>query len=255
MSNIQKFVLLILGIIAIAGVVIFSIVRDAFVNKPDYQVSVIGRGEVNFVPDLATIRVGVTTFKFDTAVKAINDNNDKITKIVTAVKALGIKPEDIQTTNYNLQPQYDYSNNQTNITGYNATQEVVVKVRDIDKDVSKINQVLNASTTNGANQVLGIVFDSSLLEDYKEQARIKAIESAKSKADELAKATGVKMGKVIGWWENVIQSPDNPNNAYYGDVGGKGGIGGGAGATPTSADVQSGTMRVVIEMNLNYKVK
>lgn len=253
MSNVQKFVLLILGIVALVGVVTVSVLRDRFVNRPDYQVSVVGRGTVDFVPDIANVSLGVTSFKFTTAQEAINDSNGKITKIIAAIKALGVKSEDIQTTNYSLQPQYDYSNNTTSITGYNVTQTVTVKVTGIDADANKVNQVLNAGTTNGANQVLGIVFDTSKLEDYKEQARLQAIASAKSKAGDLAKATGVRLGKAIGWWENVVQSPDN-QGGYDSMATGKGGVGGGGGAG-APANVETGTMQVIIEVNLNYKVR
>lgn len=244
-----KITLWIIAILALAGVVTVSIIRDRIVNPIQNQVSVVGQGRVSYQPDIANVTLGVQIDKVAKAEDALNQLNDKVNKIVTAVKAVGIAQEDIQTQNYSLSPQYDYVNNVSSLAGYNANQQLIIKVRKINENQDLLSKVIAEATKVGANQVNGIAFDVSNIEDLKQQARVKAINDAKSKAGSLAEASGVGLGKIIGWWENVVQAPGIGNTTY---ADGKGGMGAGGGVTPT---VPTGTQEVVIEINLNYRVK
>ncbi len=91
----------------------------------------------------------------------------------------------------------------------------------------------------------GIAFDVSKLEELKQEARIKAIADAKKKAQSIALALGVKLGNIVGWWENPIQVPGT-TGPYYLD--GKGGEGD-QNAVPT------GLHEIIIEVGVNYKIR
>jgi uncharacterized protein YggE len=244
-----KYTLTLLVILGIIAIVIVSILRDRIVNQQQNQVSVTGQGKISYQPDIATITLGVQVDKASTAEAALNQMNDKINKIIAAVGALGIKKEDVTTAAYTLSPQYDYANNVTTVSGYNANQKLAIKVYNIQQDKEIASKIISAAGQAGTNQVLGVDFSISNINDLKQQARILAIQDAKSKSAGLAKAAGVKLGKIEGWYENIIQPiGDQSASAGYG------GMDTAFKAAP-SPQVPSGTQDVIVEVSLNYEVK
>lgn len=252
-GGVAKVAIAIILILAIAAVAIISIVRDRIVNYPQNQVSIVGQGKVSYQPDIAMIALGVQIDKAAKADEALNQLNGKIKNIVSAINGAGVASEDIVTQNYSLSSQYDYADNISTLSGYNANQQIVVKVREIRNNPDKVSQVIAAATKAGINQVLGISFDVSNLEDLKQEARTEAIADANAKAGKLAGAAGVELGKIVGWWENYVQGPGVNNNSYYGGSD-KGGLGG-AGGSSASATIPTGSQEIIMEMNLSYKLK
>jgi uncharacterized protein YggE len=247
--SLSKVILTALAMVLLAGIVVAAILRDRLVNQPQWQVSVIGQGKVAYQPDIANVTLGVQIDRVAKADEALNQLNDKINKIVVALKAAGINDNNIQTQNYSLFPQYDYPAGGTaQLSGYSANQQLIIKVDDIDKASSKVSKVISEATRLGANQVIGVTFDVTNLDDLKQEARVKAIDDAKNKAGRLANAANVRLGKVVGWWENFLQAPGLPYYGYYAE--GKGGAVGGAAPV-----VPSGSQEIVVEVNLNYQVK
>jgi len=239
-----KFILILLGMILVAGVVVLAIIRDRIVNYPQNQVSVVGQGRVSYEPDIANVTLGVQIDKVAKAEEALKQLNERMDKIVAALKAKGIAAEDIKTQNYSLLPQYDYNNGVASTSGFNANEQLVVKVKDIKTDSNKLSQIVEEASRAGANQIVGITFDLSNLEALKQQARLAAITDAKSKAGILAAAAGVQLGDIIGWWENVVQAP-YLSSSYSSGMGG-------GGSAPV---VPGGSQEIVVEINLNYRVK
>lgn len=259
----MHWVLKLVAMLLLAGIVGLAILRDRFVTNPMWQVSIVGRGEVSYQPDTAKINIGVTVDRAATAEAALKQLNDSMAKVVGAITGAGIDKKDIQTLNYNLSPQYDYVYppieppgsttpvpGKNVLTGYNADQSLLVTIRDLSEDKGLVAKVIAAAGQAGSNQINSISFESSKINSLKDEARLKAIADAKSKSASLAGAAGVKLGKVIGWWENVVQGPDM-YNSYYG---GKGGVMMDAGAV-TPPTVPSGEYKLILEMNLNYEVK
>ena len=248
-----KSVITVVIVLAITGIAMVSILRDRIVNQPQNQVTIIGQGKVAYQPDIANVTLGVQIDKVAKADDALNQLNDKINKIIAAIKVLGVDPADIQTENLSLSPQYDYNNSVSALSGYSANQQLIVKIKNIKDDQTQLSKIIAEASKAGANQILGIAFDVSNLEDLKQQARIGAIADAQGKASRLAEAAHVRLGDIVGWWENVVQAPGGNNPLYSGD---KGGVGGGAGAgnvsTPT---IPNGSQEVIVEMNLSYKLK
>jgi uncharacterized protein len=245
-----KYIFITLAILAITAIVIVSILRERIVNQQQNQVSVTGQGKVSYSPDVATVTLGVQVDKAATGEAALNQMNDKINKIIAAVEALGIKKEDVTTQAYTLNPQYDYVNSAATVAGYNANQRLAIKVSDIQQNTEMVSKVIAAASSAGTNQVTGIDFTVSNPNDLKQQARILAIQDAKAKAADLANAAGVKLGKVEGWFENVIQPIDTQSSMGYGGSD----MALSSKAVP-SPQVPSGTQDIIIEINLNYDVK
>jgi uncharacterized protein YggE len=161
---------------------------------------------------------------------------------------LGIKKEDIQTQAYALNPQYDYKDNVTTIAGYGANQRLAIKISDILSNREIVNQVVASAGSTAANQVVGIEFSVSNMNDLKQQAKIAAISDAKSKSSGLAKAAGIKLGKVENWYENEVQSPEFPlANMGYG--------GSDVASAKSTPQIPAGTQEIIMEIGLTYEVR
>lgn len=236
----------IIAIIVFGAIVIVSIIRDRIVQVPQWTVSVSGEGRVKYAADLAYVTLGVQVDKATTAQEALNRLNTSIVKAVEAIKRTGIPGEDIQTQNYSLFPQYDYRDSIQTLSGYSANQQLKVTVRGVDRGTDAISAVIAAAANEGVNQVVNLQFSTSKLSELKEQARLMAIADAKSKAGDIAQAAGVKLGDVVGWWENAVGVP----MPYYSESAGYGGAGGAA--SPT---IPNGGQEIILEVSLNYKIK
>ena len=244
----NKTAVIIVGLVLLTAIIITAILRDRIVNQQFKNVTVTGQGKVSYTPDIAIVTLGVQIDKVAKPEEALNQLNAKVASIVKEVKASGISPEDIQTQNYSLYPQYDYKDNVSAVSGYDANEQLVVKVNAYDKDPTKLSRVIAAASRAGANQVNNLSFDASNMNDLKQQARIKAIEDAKTKSSALAATAGVELKDITGWYENLINPVPLYNTADYG----KGGMGAGAIATPSAP---AGDRDVIIEIGVTYNIK
>jgi uncharacterized protein len=249
-----KTVLVFLGIILLAGIIIVSILRDRIVNQNQNQITVMGRGEVEYKPDVANINLGIQVDRVATSEAALSQMNEKMNQIVIGLKALGIPEEDIKTQQYNLFPQYDYKNGTSVVSGYSANQQLLVKVRNINEGNDLVGKAVSVASQAGANQVQGINFEVSDISGLKQQARILAIQDARKKSESLAQAAGIeRLKKVVGWYENPIDSPSGLDQVAVGGYS--------AGPAPSkealtapSPNVPNGNQKIVIEVGLNYEV-
>ncbi|NUM25838.1 MAG: SIMPL domain-containing protein [Candidatus Buchananbacteria bacterium] len=244
----QKLALLLVGMILLTGVISLALLRDRIVNWPQWTVTVTGQGKVSYQPDTAVVYLGVRVEKAISAERALTQVNNSIDKVLTAVKELNIPEADIQTQNYSLYPQYDYIDGVSVLSGYTASEQLVVKVRNLKDQPNLVADLVAKATAAGANQVDGISFEASDIEVLKQQARLMAIQDAKNRAGALATAADVKLGKVVGWWDNVVQGPITGQPYYYD---GKGGMGAGGAV----GQVPNGQQEIIIEVGVNYRVK
>ena len=247
-SNVGRAAIIIIGLLVLGAIVSFAILRDRFVNQQWRTVTVTGQGRISYNPDLAIVTLGVQIDKIAKPDEALNQLNSKVAGIVSALQSAGIASEDIQTQNYSLYPQYDYINNASKVTGYNANQQLVVKISGYDKDQSRLSQAIAAASKAGANQVNSLTFDSSQMNDLKQQARLAAISDAKDKSAALAETAGVELKEIVGWYENYI----NPTPVYSTMDYAHGGMGAGGEVSPQTP---AGERAVVIEIGVNYNIK
>jgi len=239
--------------VLLSGIIIASILRDWFVNDYQSQVSVTGQGKVSYQPDEANINLGIQVDKAPTAEIALKQLNEKMTKVVAAVKAAGIPEEDIKTRDYNLSPSYDYNQGRDFVSGYDARQSLAVKVKNIDKNKELVSQVVAAANGAGVNNINSINFGVSDLNSIKQQARVKAIQDAKSKADELFKAAGVKPKKITGWYENEAGGMGGAQPVAEGSM--LSAAKNDRGGASVSPEIPSGNQEMIVEIGVNYEVK
>ena len=194
-------------------------------------VTVTGEATVAVAPDTAMIRIGVTS-QDKTAREAGEANAKQMTAVLAAIKDAGIADRDIQTSRLSLQPQYDPNKAGTaRLTGFQATNQVTVRIRDIDK----LPAVLDRAIAAGANEMSGIEFVVSEQSKLLDQARDDAIADARRKAEIYAKAAGVKLGRVISITEEGSTPTPRPMQTMR------------AGAVPVAPGEQ--TLRAVVTVS------
>jgi len=173
-------------------------------NNPQPTVDVTGEGVVRVVPDEVTINVGVENTGKN--VKELKSENDRIVdEVFATVKRMGIDEKDVQTEYIRLSKNYEYN---TKTYNYAANQSISIKVKDLKKYESLINGLMDS----GINRIDGISFTSSSMAALESQARKKAVENAKMKAQEYTQVLNQTIGKAISISE--FRAINNPQPMY-----------------------------------------
>lgn len=152
-----------------------------------------GRGEVQATPDIAVIDLGVQA-QANTVEDAQAMASQAMQDVMAALEANGIDDKDIKTTGYNVwqQTRWDPDNQVEVVTGYQVSNNIEVKVRDVDMAGAVIDAVVRAG--GDFIRVSGIYFEVDDPSGYLEQAREKAVADARAKAEQLADLAGVTLG-------------------------------------------------------------
>lgn len=168
--------------------------------------SVSAQAQSTRVPDVATLSAGVVTQAAD-ANAAMRANATQMETVMAAIKAAGIAERDIQTSGINLNPQYKYVENQNpTIIGYQASNTVNLKVRDI----ARLGKVLDALVASGANQVNGPSFEIDQPEPAYDEARRSALDKAQARAAMYAKTLGLRVRRIVSISEGGSFNPPVP---------------------------------------------
>lgn len=172
-------------------------------------ITVSGTGDVFAVPDTATFSYSVMATEKDVTT-AQTKVNTKGNDIIAYLKGQGVDEKDIQTTDYSVNPHYEWNSavcpagssycppGRQTLTGYDVSETVTVKV----KDTTKAGTLLSGIGSKGATNISGLSFTVDNETALEAQARTKAIDDARTKADELAKELGVSIVRVVGFSEN-----------------------------------------------------
>ena len=257
----------VLSAILVAGVVIFLLAsigyqQSSLSQQDQNQITVSGEGKVYAKPDVALVSFGVTS-SGTTVAGVTSKNTAQMNAVIDAIKKLGVADKDIQTTNYSLTPVY--SNNYivpapipmtsssavsgaiirtgSALTGYTLEQDVQVKIRDF----TKIGDIISGATLNGSNIVGALQFSIDNPEQFHDQARAAAILQAKTNASNLAKESGIGLGKIINVYENNYVVPMVYNSAVK--------AGGGTTESAPTPTVQPGQQEIDVTINLTYQVR
>ncbi|MEM6652994.1 MAG: SIMPL domain-containing protein [Pseudomonadota bacterium] len=164
--------------------------------QPETTLTLSAEGAVKRAPDIAFMNAGVET-QGETAQAAMQANAEAMNGVFEALAAANIDRSDMQTSNFSVQPQYDYSNRSSGqgprLTGYRASNQVTVKVRDLDS----LGETMDALVGAGGNTFSGLTF---ALEDDRaamDAARELAMKSAIARAELYAAASGYELARVV----------------------------------------------------------
>ena len=190
--------------------------HDRYGDEDRNTITVSGHGEVQAVPNIATVYFTVESSK-TTQKESSDEVNTKAKQVIDFLKSNGVAEKDIKTENYNSYPKYSNptpcpvyydrvmppcNQGESKIIGYTVSQSVTVKVRKVD-DASKIIDGINKiGVTNMSGPTLSIDDEDGL----KAEARKEAINNAKAKAKVLSRDLGVRLGKISSF---------NENSSYY----------------------------------------
>lgn len=238
-------ILLAYSIVFVATLIRNNIQKFYYIGKADKQermITVQGQGKVTVTPDIAVITMGMVSNK-ETVSEAQKTNSEVMNKLLGRLKELGVNSKDIQTKNYNIYQQFDYTDAEGRVPkGYEVSQDVAIKIRDL----TKVSQVVALAGEVGANVVSGLNFTIDDPEVYKNKAREMAIKNVGEKQMQLARFLDVRFIDIVSYNE---YSPDNQYPMYEAKV--MSGMGGGV----PSPNVEAGSQDVVLNVDVTFSVK
>lgn len=191
--------------------------------------------------DIATVDIGVTKTA-SAASDAQTEAIDAMNALTVAMKDLGIVADDLQTSSYNVYPQYDYERSPAVIVGYEASQTLTVKIRESEL----VNTVLSKAGELGATNIGSLRFEADDDTAALNAARTEAIAKARAQAEATAEAMGATLGDIVSYSESVGGS-EYPYYRSYLEVSDRA-VGA---AVP---DIQMGQSEVQIYVYLNYAI-
>ncbi len=205
-----------------------------------------GEGKVTAVPDIATLRLGIEAQKA-TVAEAQADAAVAMDSVMTALKDNGVAEKDIQTQYFSVDKvtRWDDKTSEEIVIGYKVTNMVTAKIRDVEGAGSIIDVVVAAG--GDLVRVDNIYFSIDDPSVYQEEARQKAVADAKAKAENMARLSGVGLGKPTYISENISM----PSPIYYAR-------GATAEAVPAPAPVETpisaGEMEVAVTVQVAYAI-
>lgn len=204
-------ILILVGVVLALGAYTKVTLREAKYGQYGMSsINVSGQGEVVAKPDIGQFTFSVMAEATDAAT-AQSDSATKINDILAYLSAAGVADEDVKTTSYYLNPKYSYQERicaagvsycppgDRVLDGYEVSQAVTVKVRDLNTAGDLISGVGERGATN-VSQLQFTIDDESVLQ---EEARSKAVADAKEKAAKLADDLGVKIVRFMGYYEET----------------------------------------------------
>lgn len=247
----RKLLMTFVGILLVYIIVYLGVLMRNNLKEYDYighmakterMINVGAQGKVTVKPDIAKVTMGMTN-KAATVAEAQKQNTEVMNKLLDRVKAIGIATEDIQTTNYNIYPSYNWTEeNGSVIDGYEVNQNVSIKVRDL----SKANEVLGLAAEVGATNAGGLEFTVDDRDTYLAQARENALKKIAEKVKALSSSLGVRMTEVVSYNEYEVDQSGYMKDAMYG-------LGS---ASPSAAPtLESGTTEVLMQVDVTFAIK
>lgn len=223
-----------------------AIKQSRYIGRPATErdtIEIQGEGKVTAVPDIGQITVSIVTENKEVN-KAMEENTTKFNQLIEALKRAGIESKDMVTSAYNVYPKYDWSGERQTLIGYEVSQSLTVKIRQLDKSGS----IIALAGQSGANQVSGLNFTIDDPEALREEAREKALANAQEKARVLARQAGVNLGKIVSFSESSSQPTPYP--VFY-DRAVSEGFGGDAMSAPS---IEPGSQDVYVYVTVEYEI-
>lgn len=203
--------------------------------------NVTGQGVVYLAPDIAYINIGVHT-ENPSASDAVAENTLQTQQVIETLRKNGIDPKDIQTSNFSIFLNYNYTPEGTRGDSFYVVENMVmVTVRDL----TKIGSLLDAVVKAGANNIYGIQFDIADKTEAAKKAREAAFKDAQKQAQEVAQLSGVTLGNI----QSISFSESFPTPLFLG------GKGGGPAMAAAEAPVQPGQLSVMVTVSVTYEIK
>jgi uncharacterized protein YggE len=204
---------------------------------------VTGEGEASVAPDMALLSLTVMR-EAATAREALDANNAAMTDVTEAIKQFGIADRDLQTAGLQIMPRYDYTNKpdgtqEAKLVAYQVTNTLSVRVRDL----VKTGEILDKAVSLGVNEGGNITFANDDPSAVITEARKKAVAEATAKANTLAEAAGVKLGRVVEISDQAYSAQPMPIEAKAFD------------RVAAAVPIQAGENSYRVQVNMIFELK
>ncbi|PIR76672.1 MAG: hypothetical protein COU32_00755 [Candidatus Magasanikbacteria bacterium CG10_big_fil_rev_8_21_14_0_10_42_10] len=211
-------------------------------DRTERTITLDATAKVTATPDIAMTTIGMVATGM-TVAEAQEANTQVMNTLTAKLTELGVPSADMQTSNYNIYPQYNYTSDAGRVLeGYEVNQSVTIKIRDL----SKANHVLSLAGDVGANTVSGLQFTIDDKDVYREEARMEALKKVYQKAQALSQALGVRIVSIVSYGEYDVGNA----GAYMYDKAAYG-----LGGADTSPDVQAGSTDVEMSVNVTFEIR
>ena len=210
-------------------------------NEHDKGIRVSGIGRTVAKPNMASTSIGVEAVGSTLQQAKIKSNNAMET-IIDKIKSLGVADKDIQTRSYHVTTLTDSSSvsKAPKVTGYRINNQVNVKIRNL----ADVGPLLDAVVALGANDISGISFEIDDPTHYQGQARQLAVKDACEKAGQLARASGIVLGKVLSISESGASGRSNGYRAFSMSE-----------MANAAVPVQTGEMEIVVQVDMLFDIQ
>lgn len=252
------FTLALVGVVtALAAYTHLTLKEAKSVFTGEANISVTGKGEVLAKPDIGTFSFAVRSEGEDAA-SAQEQSAEAVNAILSYLEGEEVEEKDIKTQNYNLNPKYRYEERvcaagsfcppgERIIDGYEVSQNVMVKVRDLDKAGDLISGVGERGATNISSLQFTIDDEDALMAE----ARAQAVADAREKADVLADSLGMRVSRIVGYWEENHNYYGMENRAATMEMS----MDGMGGSAPTAPSLPTGENTVTAQVNISFELK
>ncbi len=257
-------------ILALSGALLLLAIFATYLKEYKYigrdlnaqtTITVSGDGDAYASPDIATITYTITQ-EAKTVAEARKTVDTKMKSIHQFLSKSGVEDKDIKA-NYSFNPKYEWQEKRIEclaypcvqppgkqvLIGYEVSEQVVVTIRDIDKDADKAGTIVGGLADNGATNLSGPNFTVEHQDAVEAQARESAIAKAKAKADQLAKDLGVSIVRIVSFNEG-----SNYPMMYRGGLEMKA-MSADAGAQPEAANIPAGQNKYTSNVTIVYEIK
>ena len=175
-------------------------------DSPQSGIWVTGMGQVTSAPDISTLNGGVEAVA-ETVAEARGEAAEAMDAIMDALAALGVEDKDIQTTSFNIYPEYQYDRekDRSELVGYRVNNQIAVTIRDLEQVGAVIDDMVEAG--GDLARFNGIRFGLDDPKSLETEARKLAVEDMTAKATELAENAGVSLGDLVYISESFGASP------------------------------------------------
>lgn len=177
-------------------------------STPGGRLSVSATGSAQAAPDMAIVTLSVI-HEAETAGEALAKNTAAMTDIMSWLTDIGVAERDLQTSRFSIDPRYNHhqSNNgeyrAPTIAGYLVSNALTVRVRELES----LGTLLDHSVQLGVNQGGDIRFTNDDITSIMAEARVSAMLAAKAKAETLAGAAGLELGRILEITESSQINP------------------------------------------------
>lgn len=219
---------------------IFMFAGTASLAEDRRVIALSATAEISAEPDIASFSAGVTT-QAPTAAAAAEENAAALGSVLEALTELGIPPEDLRTNRFTIQPVYQRQQQRDElpvIGGYRVQNTLFVRLRDAEMLGTALDTALKA----GANTIGSIRFDVEDADSLLDEARTKALEAARRKADLYAEAGNFELGGIISLSENRQGQGPQPEYAMA------------RMSADSAAPVATGSLTFSVQVNVTWEI-